>query len=191
VKNDASIHYTQDLSARQQSLARWKGHMTPLSTDCSGSLTDIFFSVGAPDPSGNGYRYVGNTASLYANAEHLPMADLWPGDFIICFKGTETEHVYIVVDRMLEGRDYKLFSHGQESTPAYENLSDVKAYWNSIGHMQGCRTLPMSDTPNYKWTVLTANKKLDTTRHPARWAVRHPRSFRKYDWVRFRKDVND
>jgi hypothetical protein len=189
VKNTVSIHYTQDLNARQQSLGRWKSHLTPLSTDCSGSTTDIFYTAGAPDPNGVDYRYIGNTATLYANAEHLALKELVAGDFIVCFKGTETEHVYIVVARYPSG-DLKLFTHGEESTPAYENLSAVSAYWQSVGHLQGCRTLPLTDTPSYRWTVLTANKVLDHTKHPARYAIRHPRMFRKYRWIRFRRDVN-
>ncbi len=188
VSKDPSIHYSMDLTARQRSLAQWKSHLTPLSTDCSGALTDVFYTAGAPDPSGLGYKYIGNTASLYGNSEHLAIADLIPGDFIICFKGNETEHVYIVVER-LGGGDLKLFTHGQESTPAYEKLSAVSGYWHSVGHLQGCRTLPVADKVNYRWTILNANKVLDHTRHPAVWATRHPRAFRKYDWVRFRKDV--
>jgi len=188
VKTTVSIHYTQDLAQRQQSLSRWKSHMTPLSTDCSGSLTDIYYAAGAPDPSGYGYHAIGNTASLYANATHLPLSELVPGDFIICFKGTETEHVYIVVERLANG-DLKLFTHGQESTPAYEDLSAVKGYWDQVGHLTGCRTLPVTDTPRYRWTILSANRVVDHTRHPAIWATRHPKAFRKYDWVRFRKDV--
>lgn len=188
VKNTTAIHYSQDLTLRMQSLSRWKSHLTPLSTDCSGSLTDIWHAAGAPDPNGYGYNAIGNTATLYANATHVPLNDLAAGDFIICFKGTETEHVYIVVQR-LTGGDLKLFTHGEESTPAYENLSAVSSYWNSVGHLAGCRTLPVTDKVHYKWTVLTANRVIDHTRTPALWATRHPRSFRKYDWVRFRKDV--
>ncbi len=188
VKNTSSIHYTQDLAERQQSLSRWKSHLLPLSTDCSGSLDDIFHAAGAPDPNGYDYRSIGNTASLYGNAEHVPMSSLVAGDFIICFKGTETEHVYIVV-ATLTGGDLKLFTHGDESCPAYENWSAVKAYWASVGHAQGCRTLPLEDAPDYKWAVLNANKMLDKTKHPTRWAMRHPRLFRKYRWIRFRRDV--
>ena len=188
VKTTAAIHYTQDLAERQQSLARWKSHTTPLSTDCSGSLTDIYHASDAPDPSGLSYAYIGNTASLYGNAEHVPLADLVGGDFIICFKGTETEHVYIVIER-LAGGDLKMFTHGDESCPKYENLSGVKSYWDSIGHLTGCRTLPMTDTPDYKWAILNANAIIGKTRHPAIWATRHPKLFRKYQWIRFRRDV--
>jgi hypothetical protein len=185
VKNDPSIHYGQ---IRPTPNARWKSHLLPITTDCSGSEEAIFYAAGAPDPSGLGYDGQGNTATLYSNAEHIAMADLTPGDFIICFKGTETDHVYIVVEK-LAGGDYKMFTHGDESCPKYENWSAVKSYWASVGHAQGCRTLPTVDAPSYRWTVLNANKVLDHTRHPAVWASRHPRAFRKYNWVRFRKDV--
>lgn len=184
VRNTAQIHYEQIRPTPNQ---RWKSHLLPITTDCSGSTEAIFFAAGAPDPSGLGYNGQGNTATLYGNAEHVPISDLIGGDMIVCFQGTETEHVYIVVER-LAGGDLKLFSHGQESTPAFEKLSSVAAYWNSIGKMVGCRTLPIAET-RYKWTVLSANKVIDKTRHPAMWASRHPRAFRKYDWVRFRKDV--
>lgn len=185
VKNTTNIHYAQTRPTPNQ---RWKSHTLPITTDCSGSTEAIFFTSGAPDPSGLGYNGQGNTATLYANATHLRIADLVAGDFIVCFKGTETEHVYIVVARLPSG-DLKLFTHGQESTPAYENYSQVRGYWDSVGHMAGCRTLPLIYQLEYTWAVLNANRVLDHTKHPARWAVRHPRSFRKYDWVRFRKDV--
>jgi hypothetical protein len=185
VAHDASIHYDQ---VRPTPNAKWKAHTLPIYTDCSGSTEAIFYTVGAPDPSGLSYSGQGNTATLYANAEHLPISDLIPGDFIICFKGTETEHVYIVVER-IPGGDLKLFTHGQESTPAYENLSAVSGYWRSVGKMTGCRTLPLSDTPDYAWAVLNANSVIGKTRHPARYAIRHPRMFRKYRWIRFRRDV--
>lgn len=185
VNHDANIHYDQ---IRPTPNAKWKAHQLPITTDCSGSEEAIFYTSGATDPSGLGFNGQGNTATLYANAEHLPLSELIPGDFIICFKGTETEHVYIVVARLGNG-DIKLFSHGQESTPAYENLSAVAGYWNSVGRLQGCRTLPLKDKVTFKWTVLSANKVIGKTLHPAIWATRHPLMFRKYDWVRFRKDV--
>lgn len=186
VAHNASIHYTQDLSSRDQSLHQWQHHSTPMGTDCSGALTDIFYTAGAPDPSGYAYNSIGNTGSLYSNAEHIKMADLLPGDFIICFKGAESEHVYII-RKKLAGSDYQLFTHGDESCPKFENLSAVSGYWNGIGHMQACRTLPV--VPNYRWAVLSAHKVIAKTKHPAMWAAAHPKSFRKYDWVRFRKDV--
>ncbi len=185
VENSPSIHYAQ---IRPTKYANWDNHTLPISTDCSGSTECVYHAAGAPDPSGLGYSGAGNTATLYSNATHVPLSDLVGGDFIICFKGTETEHVYIVIER-LAGGDLKLFTHGDESCPKYENLSAVKAYWDSVGHVQGCRTLPTVDAPNYKWTVLNANKVLDTTKHPAIWASRHPKAFRKYQWIRFRRDA--
>src|SRR3954452_9525117 len=173
VAHNASIHYTQNLSSRMASLNQWQNHSLPQSTDCSGALTDIFHRAGAPDPSGYGYRAIGNTGSLYSNSEHIAMDKLEPGDFIICFKGAESEHVYIV-RRKLAGGDFDVFTHGEESTPKYEKLSSVRGYWNNIGHMQGCRTLPVAQV-NYKWTVLNANKVLAHTKHPVRFAVRHPK----------------
>ncbi len=185
VSKTASIHYAQ---IRPTKYSNWDNHVLPISTDCSGSTECVYHAAGAPDPSGYGYNGSGNTATLYSNAEHVPLSDLVGGDFIICFKGTETEHVYVVIERVAGG-DLKLFSHGSEAGPLYEKLSAVKSYWDSIGHLTGCRTLPMTDKPTYKWAVLTANKVIDHTRHPALWASRHPRAFRRYDWVRFRKDV--
>ena len=185
VSNDSSIHYAQ---IRPTKYSNWDNHTLPISTDCSGSTECVYHAAGAPDPSGLGYSGAGNTATLYSNATHVPLADLVGGDFIICFKGTETEHVYVVIER-LAGGDLKMFTHGDESCPKYENLSAVSAYWASVGHLQGCRTLPTVDAPAYKWSVLNANKVLGTTRHPVRWALRHPRSFRSYQWIRFRRDA--
>lgn len=186
VAHNASIHYTQDLNARQKSLHSWNVHDVPLSTDCSGALTDIFHKAGAPDPSGVGYAYIGNTGTLYNNSHHVNMDELEPGDFIICFKGAESEHVYIV-RKKLAGGDYQVFTHGDESCPKYEKLSSVKNYWNSVGSLHGCRTLPVA--VDYKWTILTGRKVIAHTDHPVRWAVRHPRAFRKHQWIRYRRDV--
>lgn len=186
VAHNSSIGYTQDLSARQQSFGRWKTHTLPINTDCSGALTDIYHAAGAPDPSGVGYQYVGNTASLYANSEHVAMDKLEPGDFIICFKGDASEHAYII-RRKLAGGDYQVFTHGDSSCPKYENLSSVRNYWNSVGHMVGCRTLPVS--VQYRWTILTGRKVIARTDHPVAWAIKHPKAFRKHQWIRYRRDV--
>ena len=125
-------------------------------------------------------------AALYGNAEHIPLANLQPADFIVCFKGTETEHVYIVTDH-LANDDLKLFSHGRETTPAYETLSSVKAYWNSIGRLAGCRTLPLAE-PAPSWLVLNGRgERIAHTNHPATWAMRHPKAFRHNDIVRFKQ----
>ncbi len=185
VKNDPNIHYAQ---IRPTKYGNWDAHKVPISTDCSGSTECIYHAAGAPDPSGLGYSGSGNTATLYSNSEHISIASTEPGDFIICFKGTETEHVYVVVQK-LAGGDVKVFTHGDESCPKYENLSAVKPYWDSVGHVQACRTLPLQDAPNYRWTVLSANKVIDHTKHPAIWATRHPKAFRKYQWIRFRRDT--
>lgn len=183
VGHTADIHYAQ---IRPTPNARWKAHLTPITTDCSGSAEAIFYSAGAPDPSGYGYNGEGNTSSIYANAEHIPISLLQPGDMIICFMGTENAHMYIVLER-LPNNDFKMFSHGAESDPKFENYSAVSNYWT---RMVGCRTLPLVDKPSYDWTVLNGlNQIIGHTAHPVTFAVRHPTYFRKYNWVRFRKDV--
>jgi hypothetical protein len=186
VGNSAQIHYSQDLTLRNQSLSRWKNHELPFSTDCSGALTDIFHAAGAPDPSGLGYNAIGNTGTLYSNSEHILMSHLEPGDFIICFKGAESEHVYIVRRKLANG-DYQIFTHGDESCPKYENLSQVSSYWNSVGHMTGCRTLPLQD--EYRWTIFANGDVVTHTDHPVLWATRHPRAFRRFERLGFRRNI--
>lgn len=167
----------------------WNG-TKPIKTDCSGSVIGIYARAGAPDPSGYGYSGSGNTDSFYQHLEHLASyTDCQPGDMVdVTLPSRGTVHVYLVVERT--ANDLKVFSHGGPlgKPPVYEMLSAVKGYWYSTGHVfTGLQALPKVEAAP-SWVILNgAGTRLATTNHPVRWAVAHPRAFRKYDKVRFNK----
>lgn len=165
------------------------GHL-PVKTDCSGSVIGIYYRAGAPDPGGYNYSGSGNTDSFYQHCEHLASyADCQPGDLVdVTLPSRGTVHVYLVLERTTH--DLKVFSHGGPlgKPPVTEMLSAVKGYWYSSGHVfTGLQALPLHEAAP-SWVVLTgAGTRIATTNHPALWAARHPRSFRKYGKVRFNK----
>jgi hypothetical protein len=163
------------------------GHL-PVKTDCSGSVIGIYARAGAPDPGGYNYDGAGNTNSFYSHCEHLASyTDAEPGDLVdVGSPSAGTVHVYLVLEKT--AHDLKVFSHGGPlgTPPQTKMLSSVKDYWYSSGHVfTGLRSLPLADkVPS--WVVLNGRgERIATTNHPVRWAVAHPRAFRKYDKVRF------
>lgn len=169
-------------------IAAIKSGTLPVKTDCSGSVIGIYARAGAPDPGGYHYNGSGNTQSFYSNCEHLPSyTEAEPGDMIdVTLPSQGTVHVYLVVDRT--AHDLKVFSHGGPLgvEPQMKMLSSVKDYWYSTGHtFTGLRALPLADQAP-KWIVLNGRgERIGHTSHPVRWAIAHPRAFRKYDKVRF------
>jgi len=163
------------------------GHL-PIKTDCSGSVIGIYARAGAPDPSGYHYAGYGNTDSFFAQCEHLPSyTDAQPGDLVdVTLPGRGTVHVYLVLERTTH--DIKVFSHGGPlgKPPQTEMLSQVKGYWYSSGHVfTGLRSLPLTEKAQ-KWIILNGRgERIATTSHPVRWAIAHPKAFRKYGKVRF------
>lgn len=166
-----------------------EGHL-PVKTDCSGSVIGIYARAGAPDPGGYNYTGSGNTDSFYQHLEHLPSyTDAQPADLIdVTLPSRGTVHVYLVLERT--DHDIKVFSHGGPlgKPPQTEMLSQVKDYWYSSGHVfTGLRALPLAEAAP-SWIILNGRgERIATTNHPAIWATRHPRAFRKYDKVRFNK----
>ncbi len=122
VAHNASIHYTEG-QQRDDFLHAAHGHL-PMSTDCSGSVTCWYWNAGLPDPSGLGYRYVGFTGTVLANAyKHgkvtTNLAAARPGDPIVIGPGTGW-HMTICVQA---GADPIVVSHGSEPGPLSEHQS--------------------------------------------------------------------
>ena len=169
-------------------IAAIKAGRLPVKTDCSGSVIGIYARAGAPDPSGYHYNGSGNTDSFYAQCEHLPSyTDAIPGDLVdVTLPARGTVHVYLVLEKT--AHDLKVFSHGGPlgKPPQTEMLSAVKDYWYSSGHVfTGLRSLPTADKAP-RWIILNGRgDRIGHTSHPVRWALAHPKSFRKYDKVRF------
>ena len=117
INHEPSIHYRQ---SRPIPLKQWKAHKLPLYTDCSGSITGIFYSVGAPDPNGLNYNGQGYTGTMLNHLKRIPRSQLRRGDLVVFGPGTG-HHVCLVIKG---GADPVLFSHGQERGPFKISLSD-------------------------------------------------------------------
>lgn len=186
LKNTAAIHYAQ---TRPMPLEKAKSHKLPLTTDCSGSVTCIYYTIGAADPNGNDYNGQGFTGTLFANGEAIPLLHLEPGDLVIRSEGDTTEHVYMVMASLGNG-DFKLFSHGREAAPETVTLASAKAAHPGEG-FYGKRFLAQSTQATVMvWAVVNgAGHRVAETRYPALWAARHPRMFRDYHQLKFLKQV--
>lgn len=175
------IHYAQ---IRPIPLASAKAHHLPITTDCSGAATCLYFVAGAPDPNSLDFNGAGWTGTLYANGEKITFKELEPGDMIVVGKGDASVHVYIVYRTANGGTE--LFSHGRESAPETVTLANAIAS-HGESNLYPRRYLPSStEQKPAKWVVLNGrNERIGTTRHPARWAIAHPLSFRKFGQVKF------
>lgn len=122
INHNAEIHYTEG-PTRDDYLHGARGHL-PISTDCSGFVTYCYWASGLPDPSGLGYRYLGYTGTLLANAyKHgrvlTNLALARPGDLIVIGPGTGW-HVTICIEA---GADPIVATHGSEPGPLSEHQS--------------------------------------------------------------------
>lgn len=132
----ASIHYTQS-QLRDDFLHRPRGYL-PMSTDCSGEVTQQNWASNAPDPSGLGYRYVGFTGTLLSFAyKHghvfTDLARAKPGDPIVIGPGSGY-HAVMVIEA---GPDPLVVSHGSEIGPKIQRLSVDPRQPKRV-----CQTLP-------------------------------------------------
>jgi hypothetical protein len=122
ITHNTQIHYTQS-TARDDFLHHPPGAL-PMSTDCSGWVTQDYWAAGGPDPSGLGFRYVGFTGSILAFAyKHgkvfTDLSRARPGDLIVIGPGTGW-HVTICLE---SGADPVVGSHGSEPGPLSEHQS--------------------------------------------------------------------
>jgi hypothetical protein len=136
IAHNTQIHYTQS-TARDDFLHRPRGSL-PMSTDCSGWVTQDYWAAGGPDPSGLGFRYVGFTGSIlsFAYKHGRVFTDLSrarPGDLIVIGPGSGW-HVTICLE---SGADPIVGSHGSEPGP----LSEHQSYDRRVPK-RVCQTLP-------------------------------------------------
>ncbi len=136
ISHNSQIHYTQS-TARDDFLHQPRGHL-PMSTDCSGWVTQDYWAAGAPDCSGLAYRYVGFTGSILAFAyKHgrvfTDLSRARPGDPIVIGPGSGW-HVTIC---LVAGADPIVGSHGSEPGP----LSEHQSYDRRVPK-RVCQTLP-------------------------------------------------
>ncbi len=108
----------------------------PIRDDCSGFCTLVYFLADAPDPNGPHYNYdgYGNTDTLYANAKHIPVEQVLPGDLAI-FGLNPTLHGAVIIEG---GEDPITSSHGSPNTP--QRIS-VSALQEAVGEAFGLHGL--------------------------------------------------
>lgn len=134
--HQVEIHYTQS-TARDDFLHRPRGYL-PMSTDCSGDVTQEAWAGGGPDPSGLAFRYVGFTGSIlsFAASHGRVFTDVSrarSADLIVIGPGTGW-HVVMVLEA---GPDPLVVSHGSESGPRIQRLSVDPRQPKRV-----CQTLP-------------------------------------------------
>jgi cell wall-associated NlpC family hydrolase len=120
VEHKAQIHYAQTRPIDGIN----HPHKLPLTTDCSGFVTDCFKWAGAPDPNGRHYDGYGYTGTMLSACVHIDRSQTRPGDLVVFGPGTG-EHVVIIVGT---GSDPAVVSHGQEAGPIQLSLSAEAGY---------------------------------------------------------------
>ena len=119
VAHEPEIHYAKTRPIDGHGHA----HKLPLTTDCSGFVTDCYEWAGAPDPNGNGFNGLGFTGTMLAHCRHIPASAVQGGDLVI-WGLPPGEHVALVLE---PGRDPLLASHGQEAGPIAISFSAESA----------------------------------------------------------------
>jgi hypothetical protein len=136
IAHNSQIHYSES-TLRDDFLHEPRGQL-PMTTDCSGWVTQCYWAAGAPDPSGLGFRYVGFTGTLLsfaANHGHVftDLSRARPGDPIVIGPGSGW-HAVICLE---SGPDPIVGSHGSEPGP----LSEHQSYDRRVPK-RVCQTLP-------------------------------------------------
>lgn len=123
VSHTSQIHYTED--GRRGDYLKAPKHELPMWTDCSGFVTWCFWVAGAPDPSGLGYAYVGDTETLAKHGKGITLAQAHGGD--LCILGLDGplsgQHVVMIAD-ISNPTNPLVISHGSEAGPLIERLNN-------------------------------------------------------------------
>jgi len=187
IDHQASIHY-QEL--RPMPLANYKAHHLPITTDCSGWVTCCYYAAGAPDPNGLGYTGQGYTGTML---DHLPVTsvrDALVGDLVVFGPRPGVHVVALLEDGTANGGNPEVASHGHEAgtSPERMRLEAMRAGFPGQP-MTVLRGIPAEvASPVRHWEVRNgAGQLLAVTRHPAIWASRHPRAFRRFTHVYYTK----
>ena len=179
--HEASIHYQEK---RPMPLDAFKAHKLPLTTDCSGFVTCIAYAAGVkPDPNAQGYNGQGFTGTLLQHLPHITKAQAVAGDFVT-FGPFPGEHVVMLLESGSKP-DPLVVSHGQERGPIKLSLSsEAAAHSKPVTYLRSV----VAPSTTFVWDIRDGrNERLATTKHPVRWALRHPRSFRKHGMLSFHR----
>jgi hypothetical protein len=183
IREQPQIHYAE---TRPIPLRTYKAHRVPLTTDCSGYVTCCYFAAGAPDPNGLEYSGQGFTGSLLGHLPEIPKAQAEAGDIVVFGPG-EGDHAVILLEPGTVA-DPKIASHGTEANPSVQLLSqEIAGQPDPTRFLRGVPPAHVGPTPT--WNVVNGNGEVIGARvkHPVRWALRHPRSFRKFWTVTFKR----
>ncbi len=108
----------------------WPTPARRIQDDCGATVDLYFFMAGAADPMGNGYDGAGNTETLWAAAEAAGQlfrepTSTKPADLVIYYEGEPSAGATVHTALIVEGGtdDPLTVSHGQESEPAFVNVS--------------------------------------------------------------------
>jgi len=181
IAHEPQIHYAEK---RPIPLDAFKAHRLPLTTDCSGFVTCVAYAAGVkPDPNGQGYNGQGYTGTLLAHLPHITRAQAVAGDFVV-FGPYPGEHVVMLLQDG-SATDPYVASHGTEGGPRKEKLSTEIAYFKStVTYLRSVTAV----SKVHAWDIRDGRgEHVGTTRHPAIWASRHPRSFRRYGLLSFHR----
>jgi hypothetical protein len=125
--NHDQVFYGQ---VRPVALARFRDHLLPITSDCSGSIIGANFAAGAPDPGGNNYDGSGNTASFLLHLTHITRAQLRPADIVV-FGALPGDHAVCVLDSALN-----VYTHGHAGVPddpSISTLANMEAFFKGEG----------------------------------------------------------
>lgn len=131
VQHEPRVHYRQARPMLTRSIRTEKQLRDALTgkagvtMDCSESVTLLCRLAGLADPSGLGYNGTGYTGTMLDHLTHYSEPYNANVGALVVFGPRDGEHVCMV---RTVGDDPILFSHGQESGPAYVRFSVERAY---------------------------------------------------------------
>lgn len=170
--HEPEIHYAM---TRPIPYGSFSTHHLPLTTDCSGFVTCLAFTAGADDPNGVKYNGQGYTGTLLQHLDHIPTPSALAGDFIV-FGAYPGHHVIMLMENGDVNHGNPLcVSHGQEAGPVIVRLSVEQQYFGESG--QALRSVPIKTIDH--WVIRNGrNEVIGKTKHPALWAMKHPKLYR-------------
>lgn len=172
---------------KQYQEERW-----PVTTDCSGWYQCLCYTAKLPDPMGTGYAGAdtvgcqGNTDTLLSHLADVPLSRVLPGDCVV-YGRAPSVHVAVFTTSGAVATP-RVGSNGNPDAPDSMTLAEMTAGFP--GRPVTYLALPVPNVvPVRQWKVRSLNGKLlAETKHPVRWAVAHPRSFRRHVAITFHQE---
>lgn len=86
--------------------------------DCTSAIEGLAFASALPDPSGFGYKPVGNTTSMRDHLRNIKSTDVRPGDILLYRRSDGVEHGVFVLGGF--GHTADVFTFGEPPGPRLE-----------------------------------------------------------------------